>query len=100
LENSILEPNVKIDEVIVMSYRGLAKGRTIELEEPLPFPNGQVVTVFVEAVVSGEPGTAQRILEATRFQPHLHAFDVDELEAAIENARLPVQGGIVLNEEK
>lgn len=83
-----------------MSYRGFAKGKTIELDEALPFPVGQAVTVSVEPVVAGQLSSAQRILEAIRFQPHLRNFDVDELEAAIDGARLPVQNGIVLNEGK
>lgn len=31
-----------------MNYKGIAKGKTIELEEPLPYPQGQPVSVSVE----------------------------------------------------
>lgn len=84
-----------------MNYRGLAKGKTIELEEPLPFPEGQAVRVSVEPCSSAAHlGSPQAVLQAVRDFPHLHAFDVDELETALESARLPVHAGIVLNEGK
>jgi hypothetical protein len=84
-----------------VNYRGRAKGKTIQLEEPLPFLEGQAVNVFVE--VCAEPshlGSPQTVLQVARDLPHLRPFDVDELEAAIESARLPVHTGISLNEGK
>ena len=84
-----------------MNYRGLAKGKTIELEEPLPFPEGQAVRVSVEPCApASRLGSPPAIFQVVRDFPHLHAFDVDELEAVLEIARLPVHAGIVLNEGK
>ena len=84
-----------------MKYRGLTKGKTIELEESLPFPEGQTVRVTVEPWPSASrPGSPQAILQAMRDLPHLRACEVDELEAAIENARLPMHEGVILNEGK
>ncbi|MBI3853726.1 MAG: hypothetical protein HY298_26070 [Verrucomicrobia bacterium] len=84
-----------------MNYRGLAKGMKIELEEPLPFPEGQAVRVSVEPCTSASRvGSPPAVLQAVRDFPHLHAVDLDELEAALESARLPVHAGIVLNEGK
>lgn len=31
-----------------MTYKGIAKGKTIELEEPLPYSEGQPVSVSIE----------------------------------------------------
>jgi hypothetical protein len=71
----------------------------IELEEPLPFPEGQAVRVSVEPCASPlRPGSPQAVLQAVRDLPHLRAADVNELEAAIEGSRLPVQEGVILNE--
>ena len=75
-----------------MTYRGTAKGRTIELDERLPFPDGQRLSVSVEA--SGRNtsnGSTARILEILRSPPHLDPSDVDELEQAIHAGRLPVK---------
>ncbi len=75
-----------------MTYKGIAKGKTIELEEPLPFSDGQRVSVWVEPVVregpSGSPALVRRAMHAP---PHLQPGDVEELERAIEEARLPVR---------
>lgn len=82
-----------------MNYRGLAKGKTIELEQVLPFPDGQSVLVSVEPWDESFPlGSPQAILRAMREVPHLCGNEVDQLEAAIERARLPVQAGLNLNE--
>ena len=78
-----------------MNYRGLAKGKTIELEELLPFADGQAVRVSVEPWASTwRPGSPQAVLQAVRDLPHLRGGDVDELEAAMEGSRLPVQEGV------
>ena len=82
-----------------MSYNGWAKGRTIELAEPLPFPEGQALRVSVEPV-SPTPRRSSplAILEAMRGSPRLQGGDVDALEAAIQHGKLPMQEGFVLNE--
>ena len=84
-----------------MKYRGLTKGKTIELEEPLPFPEGQSVRVSVEPwPLQSSVGSPQAVLQAVRDVPHLRTFDVDELDAAIEGSKLPVNEGLRLNERK
>jgi hypothetical protein len=75
-----------------MTYRGVARGKTIELEEPLPYPEGQSVTVSVEPRVSKHPPESPAaILEAMHDLPHLSAEDVSALEQAIEAGKLPVR---------
>lgn len=68
-----------------MTYKGIVKGRTIELDEQLPFPEGQPVTVSVEALtappLSGSPAA---IREVSQEPPHLTEEEVEELEHAIE----------------
>ncbi len=83
-----------------MAYKGVAKGRIIELEESLPYAEGQPVSISVEPL--GErpkPGTPAAIQQAMHELPHLKWEDVDELERAIEEAKLPVNHENVFNEE-
>ena len=83
-----------------MSYTGWIKGRTIELDEPLPFTDGQLVKVSLETMApSGRSGSPQAVLEATRQSPHLIQADVAALEAAIHDAKLPAHEGFMLNDK-
>jgi hypothetical protein len=83
-----------------MSYKGWIKGRTIELDEPLPFAEGQAVKVSVEMIgSSARSGSPRTILEATRQSPHLLQTDVAALEAAIQDAKLPTRDGFILNDK-
>ncbi|MGH7816850.1 MAG: hypothetical protein ACREOR_05630 [Candidatus Binatia bacterium] len=67
-----------------MTYRGLAKGRIIELEEQLPFCDGQPVTVSVEPFqLEQQPGSPQAILKVLRDLRNIQTVDVDELEHLI-----------------
>jgi hypothetical protein len=75
-----------------MTYKGIAKGRIIELEEPLPYSQGQPVNVSVEPLrPEVQPGSPVAILKVMRNLPDLNPEDVDELEKAIERSRLPVR---------
>ena len=75
-----------------MTYKGIAKGRTIELEEPLPYSEGQPVSVSIEPLrPEVQPGSAVAILKVMRDLPQLNPEDVDELEQAIEQGKLPVR---------
>jgi hypothetical protein len=56
-----------------MIYKGIANGKTIKLEEPLPYPKGQAVQVSVKPL-----------------ELQLHIGSAVELERAIEQGRLPV----------
>jgi hypothetical protein len=76
-----------------MTYKGIAKGRTIELEETLPYREGQPVQVSVEPVpappAKGSPAAIRR---AMHEPPHLEREAVDEMERSIAQDRLPVTG--------
>lgn len=75
-----------------MTYRGVAKGKTIELEEPLPYPEGQPVRVSVEPMTAPlRPGSPEAILRAMHEAPHVREEDVDELERVIAEGQLPVR---------
>lgn len=44
--------------VIAMAYKGIIKGRTIELSEELPFPEGAQVEISISPVRAHEAETA------------------------------------------
>ena len=49
-----------------MIYRGIAKGRNIELDEPLPYPKGQPIQVSVEPLTElPHQGSSVAILKAS-----------------------------------
>jgi hypothetical protein len=76
----------------MMTYKGIVKGKIIELAEPLPYEEGQAVSVSVEALHPElRPGTAAAILRVMRGLPDLNPHDVDELEQVIRRGRLPVR---------
>lgn len=71
-----------------MTIRGTARGKTIELDEALPIPSGQKLTVRVEAETDGpRPGSAAALLEALRQPPHLTAEDIAELNRAMAQGK-------------
>jgi hypothetical protein len=75
-----------------MTYKGVAKGKIIELEEALPYSDGQAVSVSVEALHPDlQPGSAPAILRVMRSLPDLNPDDVDVLEQLIRQGRLPVR---------
>ena len=75
-----------------MIYRGIAKGNVIELEESLPYPEGQPLNISVEiSAVYLKAGSPVAIRQAMAEPPHLNGEDVDELERAIAEGKLPVQ---------
>ena len=74
-----------------MILTGTAKGRTVELEAPLPYPDGELLRVSVQALVDEPvPGSPAAVRRAMHEPPHLSTEDLAELEAAIENGKLPV----------
>jgi hypothetical protein len=76
----------------MMTYKGVAKGKIIELEEALPYSDGQAVSVSVEALDTDlQLGSAPAILKVMRSLPDLNPDDVDELEQLIRQGRLPVR---------
>ncbi len=84
-----------------MSYKGIAKGKTIELEDALPYPQGQLISVSVEPLTEqSQPSAPAAIRQAMHELPHLQWEDVDELERAIEDAKLPVHQEGVFDERR
>lgn len=82
-----------------MTVRGTARGKTIELEEALPFPAGQKVSVDVQPLeTDASLGSPARLLEAVRRPPHVTPEDTAELESAIRSGRLPASDGGVFDE--
>ena len=83
-----------------MIYKGIANGRIIQLEQPLPYSNGQAVSVSVEALVDNGQGIAQRILDAMHAPPHLDPRDVDEMERLIRDGSLPMRDAGIFDDER
>lgn len=84
-----------------MSYKGIARGKTIELEESLPYPEGQPISVVVEPLAEQlQVGSPAAIRQVMHELPHLKWEDVDELERAIEEARLPVRHEGMFDDER
>jgi len=84
-----------------MTYKGIAKGKIIELEDPLPYSEGQVVSVSIEPLrLDLRQGSPAAILKVLRDLPHFNTEDVDELERAIEQGKLPVRTQGVIGGEQ
>lgn len=83
-----------------MTIRGTIRGRTIELLQPLPFADGQQVTVSI-VPESHEPpiGSPRAILKAMHAPPHLDPADVDELERLIAEGSRPAESKGVFDDE-
>ena len=75
-----------------MTYKGVAKGKIIELEVALPYSDGQAISVSVEALNPDlQPGSAAAILKVMRGLRDLNPDDIDELERLIRKGRLPMR---------
>ena len=84
----------RVQGVNTMTYRGIARRKTIELDEALPYADGQPVSVSVEPIVAyGQPGSPLAIRQVMHEPPHLTGEDVDALERAMAEAKLPVHDG-------
>jgi hypothetical protein len=76
----------------MITYRGIARGKTIELQEPLPFDNGQPLQVSVKpSVARASRGAPGAVRAAMHKPPHVPADAVAELLRAIARARLRVR---------
>ena len=75
-----------------MHFRGIARGKIIELDEVLPYAEGCLVNVIVEPenVIpqAGSPAAIRRVMHEP---PHLAPEEVDELEQIIATGQLPVR---------
>jgi hypothetical protein len=82
-----------------MTYKGVVRGKTIELEEPLPYPEGQLVSILVKPLEGeSQAGFPMAIRQVMHEPPHLRWEDVDELERVIQEGRLPVSHGGVFDQ--
>jgi hypothetical protein len=83
-----------------MTCKGVIKGRTIELEEPLPFREGQAVTVSVQpSLEDAPPGSAAAICAALDAMGPVDPDIIDEFERAIEERKHPPQRKGAFDEE-
>lgn len=81
-----------------MTYKGIVRGKVIELEGQVVLPEGTEVEVVVkerqpeELASSGHPkGSPQAILAALDTPPRCTPEDVDALLQAIEQGKRPVR---------
>jgi hypothetical protein len=84
----------RMDEV--MAYKGIIKGRMIELEAFPPFRDGQPVRVSIEPFGGDGPTSSPAEVRRVMYEsPHLCGEDVQELERAIGAGRLPMSDGSI-----
>ena len=74
-----------------MQFKGVVRGKIIELDEVLPYADGCLVNVIVEpenvTIQVGSPATIRQVMHEP---PHLTLEEVDELEQIIAAGQLPV----------
>jgi hypothetical protein len=90
-----------------MSYRGVVRGKFIELEDAVVLPEGTEVEVVVkepqgeELAPSGYPkGSSRAILAAWALAPRCTPEDVDALSRAIEQGKRPIRFKSVFDQEE
>jgi hypothetical protein len=66
------------------TMKGVVRGKTIELEDELGFPDGQKVSVTVEPVSSASSPTSAEALESLRRAAGTWADDTEELDRYLE----------------
>jgi hypothetical protein len=75
-----------------MVCKGTIRGNAIQFDQPLPFREGQAVTVSVEPAEEELPlGSPARLLRAMHEEPHVAPDIVDEFERLIEEGKSPVR---------
>lgn len=75
-----------------MTLKGKARGRLIELDEALPFPDGARVSVTVTPERPQlRKGSPKLLLQIMRELPPVDSETVAEFERAIEAGSLPVR---------
>lgn len=84
-----------------MTCRGIVKGKTIEFQDRLPFPEGQQVNVTVLPMSSDDlPGSPAFALKMMKEPPHLEPGDIEAFEGAIEEGKLPVSYRRVFDQDE
>ena len=74
-----------------MTYRGIVKGRTIELNEDLPYPEGQSVDISVTPRPAGlRRGSPQSLLKLMDEVGPADPETMAQLEQALADSRLPM----------
>jgi hypothetical protein len=75
-----------------MTLRGKARGRLIELDEELPFPEGSSLSITVAPEEPGmRKGSPRLLLAIMKELPKLDPGIVDEFERGITESKLPVK---------
>ena len=75
-----------------MHYKGVVRGKIIELDEVLPYAEGCLVNVIIEPEnVTLQAGSPAAVRQVMREPPHLAPEEVDELEQTLATSQLPVQ---------
>lgn len=91
-----------------MTYKGIVKGKTIELEDPLELPEGTEVEVVVNIPPGKElaaggyaKGSGQALLRVWDTPSHCTPEDVEALLQAIDQGKRPVRfAGLFEQEDK
>jgi hypothetical protein len=88
-----------------MTRQGTVAGHTLELDEPLPLPNGARVTISVVSSPLENPdqplasSNPKKILEGLRNAPRVSPEDLEELQRVIKEGKLPVKYRGAFDEE-
>ena len=80
-----------------MVLRGIVKGKTIELDAPLPFPEGEAIRVTVERLPAND--VVDAALLAVKEPPHLSREDIEAFNRSLNESRLPMSEGGIFDEE-
>ena len=80
--------------MLVQTIRAHFDGRVLVPVGPVDLPTGQLLEIEIRSVPAGRtdplPGSPQAVLDAVDRLPRIPPEDLDELERAIESAKLPV----------
>lgn len=70
-----------------MVVKGVIRGKVIELDQLLPFADGETVSVEVSPVSAGSSSDAQRLLQVLRGLQRTDEETIHEFERIIEEGR-------------
>ncbi len=84
-----------------MTCTGTIKGGAIQPNQPLPFADGQEVSISVEPIGQDRPprGSPAAVLAALNSLPPIDPEIIDEFERAIEEGKHPVRPGGIFDED-
>lgn len=83
-----------------MTVQGTANGKSIELDEPLPFPDGEPLTIDVHPTNNDARNypTPAEVVEALRKLPPVTDEDIAELMRAIDSDKQPASDRGIFDE--